>query len=414
VGAEQTLVWAVSQRDGVAFASAPIGASAIGTKIARLRQSLDPRVETFGEIPAFDVATAYELYRLLLEPVRTGWEGAKTLLVVADGPLGQVPFALLPTGPVALAPGPPPLFSSYRSVPWLIRRYAVTTLPSVSALATLRRTPPGGVDRRPFVGFGDPYFSVEQARQATAERVGGVSPGEPATRTFRFASRNVVVSPPANVETSTLAMLPRLPDTADEIRGMATAMRADLTRDMFLGESANEQMVKKLDLTKYRVIAFATHGLVPGDLDGLTQPALALTAPDVAKVAGDGLLTMEKILGLRLDADWVVLSACNTANGAGTGAEAISGLGRAFFYAGARSLLVTHWPVETRSARTLTTHLFDRQVADPSLSRARALQQTMNALIDDGGVIDPQTGRLAVSYAHPIFWAPFALIGDGG
>jgi CHAT domain-containing protein len=231
---------------------------------------------------------------------------------------------------------------------------------------------------------------------------------------LRLALRDVMVSPGAEVETNKLAMLPRLPDTAEEIRGIARATGADVARDVFLGVAANERTVKTLDLTRYRVIAFATHGLVPADLDGLTQPALALTAPEVAKIDGDGLLTMEEILVLRLDADWVVLSACNTANGAGRGAESISGLGRAFFYAGARALLVTHWPVETTSARALTTEVFRRQAADRTLTRAKALQQTMNALIDDGGLIDPQTGRMVFSYAHPIFWAPFALVGDGG
>jgi CHAT domain-containing protein len=160
-------------------------------------------------------------------------------------------------------------------------------------------------------------------------------------------------------------------------------------------------------------VAFATHGLVPGDLDGLTQPALALSAPDVAGVDGDGLLTLDKILALRLNADWIVLSACNTANGQGARAEAVSGLGRAFFYAGARALLVSNWPVETTSARALTTDLFRRQQEDPSASRAQALQQTMNWLIDQGTFVDAASEKTVFSYAHPIFWAPFTLIGDG-
>jgi CHAT domain-containing protein len=183
---------------------------------------------------------------------------------------------------------------------------------------------------------------------------------------------------------------------------------------VFLGERANTQAVKTLDLARYRVVAFATHGLVPGDLDGLTQPALALSAPEVAKVPGDGLLTMQDILALRLNADWVVLSACNTASGNGAGAEAASGLGRAFFYAGARAVLVSNWPVETTSARQLTTTLFERLTAQPGLTRAKALQQTLNALIDDGVLVDTTTKQAAFSYAHPIFWAPFVLVGDGG
>jgi CHAT domain-containing protein len=123
---------------------------------------------------------------------------------------------------------------------------------------------------------------------------------------------------------------------------------------------------------------------------------------------------MEEILTLRLNADWVVLSACNTASSQGAGSEAISGLGRAFFYAGARALLVSNWPVETTSARALTTEVFRRQAAEPGLSRARALQQAMIALIDGGELRDSQNRRVVASYAHPIFWAPFALVGDGG
>jgi CHAT domain-containing protein len=123
---------------------------------------------------------------------------------------------------------------------------------------------------------------------------------------------------------------------------------------------------------------------------------------------------MEEILGLRLNADWVVLSACNTAGGRGTGSEAVSGLGRAFFYAGARALLVSNWPVETTSARALTIELFRRQQVQSNLTRARALQQTMTWLMDGPGFVDPRTNTVVFSYAHPIFWAPFTLVGDGG
>ncbi len=122
---------------------------------------------------------------------------------------------------------------------------------------------------------------------------------------------------------------------------------------------------------------------------------------------------MGEILGLKLDADWVVLSACNTAAGDGAGAEAFSGLGRAFFYAGTRALLVSNWPVETTSARALTTDLFRRQAKDSALTRAQALRQAMLTLMDGRGFVD-QTGRTVFSYAHPIFWAPFSLVGDGG
>jgi CHAT domain-containing protein len=130
-------------------------------------------------------------------------------------------------------------------------------------------------------------------------------------------------------------------------------------------------------------------------------------------VDGDGLLTMEEILGLKLDADWVVLSACNTGTGAGAGAEGASGLGRAFFYAGTRALLVTNWSVHSQSARELVTDLFRRQASDPKITRGEALRQAMISLIDQGGYVDG-TGKMLFSYAHPLFWAPYSIIGDGG
>jgi CHAT domain-containing protein/tetratricopeptide (TPR) repeat protein len=406
----RTLVWAIPATGPVAFVNAPMTAAQVGEAVTTLRKSLDSGAQTVGEIPPFDIAVAHRLYRTLLEPVEAGWRQADSLLVVPHGALGQLPFSLLVTQPATLGPERGTLFSNYRDVPWLIRRHAVTVLPSVGAIATLRGLPPGDPKRRPFVGFGDPLFSETQA-----QRAGPAAPPAPAaalaSRGAPIRLRNLSIE---HQNQTPLGALPRLPDTADEIRSMAQAAKADIGRDVFLGAEANTERVKKLDLTRYRIVAFATHGLVPGDLDGLTQPALALSAPEVAHVGGTGLLTMEDILALRLNADWVVLSACNTASGNGAGAEAVSGLGRAFFYAGARALLVSSWPVETTSARALTTDLFRRQSADPRLSRAKALQQTLNALIDDGQFVDPRTGQTAFSYAHPIFWAPFLLVGDGG
>ena len=116
---------------------------------------------------------------------------------------------------------------------------------------------------------------------------------------------------------------------------------------------------------------------------------------------------MEEILTLDLNADWVILSACNTASGDGDGAEAFSGLGQAFFYAGARSLLLSNWSVETVSAKLLTTGIFEASINDRSLTRAQALQASIKNLM-------AQSADGLYSYAHPIFWAPFTLVGDGG
>ena len=411
----KTYVWAVPREGEVAFVAADIRLEDLTDTVAMLRSALEPNAQTLGDIPDFDVAAAHDLYRKLLEPVKAGWEEAESLLVVAHGPMGYLPLSVLPTEPVELAREEGVLFANYRDIPWLAHDHAVTMLPSVASLRTLRGLPPGDAERRSYAGFGDPVFSKEQMAETTVEKPVTVAELTARGLQTRGMPVHLRASPKTTeLDSAELARLPRLPDTADEIRGTAIALDADLTQDVFLGARANEQMVKTMDLSGYKVIAFATHGLVPGDLNGLLQPALALSAPEVAGVEGDGLLTMGEILGLKLDADWVVLSACNTGSGEGAGAEAVSGLGRAFFYAGTRALLVSNWPVETTSAKVLTIDLFRRQAEDPDLTRAEALRQAMLGLIDGEGYVDPESGKTVFSYAHPIFWAPFSLIGDGG
>jgi CHAT domain-containing protein len=404
---DRTFVWAVSPSGPVAFAAAPIGAGDLEKDVATLRAALEPNAKTLGDIPEFDVAVAQRLYEMLLEPVRAGWHDARHLLVVAHGPLGQLPLGLLPTRRRMLPPESGLMFSNYREVPWLARTHAITMLPSVGSLAALRALPAGAASRRAFVGFGDPWFSRDQITVAPA--AGSQEPRDAAltTRALRVTLRSARRAS----DWSQLGKLPPLPDTGAEIQAIAAATNANPDRDVFLGPRANETTVKTLDLAGYRIIAFATHALVAGDLPGLTQPALALSAPDIAGVDGDGVLTTDEILALRLNADWIVLSACNTAGGQGAGAEAVSGLGRAFFYAGARALLVSNWPVETTSARRLTTQLFRQRV---DASRAEALWATLNWMIDHGELVDSDTGKAVFSYAHPIFWAPFTLVGDGG
>ena len=202
-----------------------------------------------------------------------------------------------------------------------------------------------------------------------------------------------------------VAMLQPLPDTAEEISDIAKMLNADPARDLFLRNRATESNVKVTDISGYRVVMFATHGLVPGEMPGLHTPALAMSNPSLTGEKEDGLLTMDEILALKLRADWVVLSACNTASPSGEGSEAVSGLGRAFFYAGAKSLLVSSWPVETVSARLLTTDIFRRQAANPNASRASVLRDASLNIMKDG---------TPFSYAHPLFWAPFVIVGDGG
>lgn len=407
-GRTGAFVWALRADGRQRFAALSMDRRGMAGAVASLRKALNPDVATIDQIPPFDVGAAHRLYQSLLAPVGDLMDGAEVLLAVPHAELGQLPLALLVSQPVAQPPaaaGQLP-FSGYRNVPWLMRQLAVAQLPSVTALASLRRLPPGNSGRLPFIGFGDPYFSEEQAAQ-----------GEKAAGATAVAMRGVPLrlrSVPRTqaVDSAELALLPRLPDTAEEIREIARTLGAVPERDVFLQRAASEKTVFSAQLATRRVVMFATHGLVPGELDGLGEPALALSAPKVAGGEGDGLLTQEEILSLKLDADWVVLSACNTASSDGNGSEAVSGLGRAFFYAGARALLVSNWPVETEASRSLMTELFRRQAASPSLVKAEALRQAMATMVDMPGKVDPKTGKVIFSYAHPLFWAPFVLVGD--
>jgi CHAT domain-containing protein len=403
-------VWALRRQGDVVFAPIGLGESDITKLTDRLLAAVNPDAALLTDIPAFDVAAAHKLYAALLEPVASGWRGADTLIVVPHGTLGRLPFAMLVTKEAAQpAPGASaPLFAGYRDVAFLVRDVATTQLPSVAALKSLREMPAGAASRKAFIGFGDPYFSVEQAEDAKRETEA------PVQVAMRGGALKLRAAPKIkDTETAALAQLPRLPDTAEEVREVARALNADPQNDVLLGVKASEKTVRSMPLDDRRVVMFATHGLIPGELDGLMQPALALSSPAIAGVEGDGLLTVDKILGLKLDADWVVLSACNTAAGEASGAEAVSGLGRAFFYAGARALLVTQWPVETSAARALTTDLFRRQSSDATLSRAGALRAAMLDMLDKGERVDPATQQVVFTYAHPLFWAPFALVGDG-
>ena len=198
-----------------------------------------------------------------------------------------------------------------------------------------------------------------------------------------------------------------LPETAEELCAVARDVRANAS-DVYLGSRATEREVKRLSetgkLAQYRIVHFATHGALAGQVTGNAEPGLLLTPPDSPSEEDDGYLTASEIAALKLDADWVILSACNTAAGGAVGAEALSGLARAFLYAQARALLVSHWAVNSDATVKLITGAMSHLSADRTMGRAEAMRQSMLALIDKG---EPQE-------AHPAFWAPFVVVGEGG
>lgn len=406
-GERQSYVWTITKNE-VGFRVVPVTLEQIARDVAKILQGMDLSGERTKE---FDAVTAHRLYASLLAPDAGKWAKAGLINIIPHGALGQLPFALLLTDPVKPAIGKTQ--PAYAELPWLINKVAIAQQSSASGFLALRQSVPAKIERKPFIGFGDPLFMADAAPATQrGRRVRSLGITTAPDETLKLLERSQGSSRPLDhaILTSqpTLAQafsqLPPLPDTAEELKDIAQTTGADEKSDLFLGTRATESNVKATDLSRYRVVAFATHGLVPGELSGLDQPALAMANPALTQDANnDGFLTLEEVLGLKLNAEWVVLSACNTGSADGIASEAVSGLGRAFFFAGTRSLLVSNWAVETVSARLLTTGLFRQQASNPGMFRAEALRNSMLAVMKD------KSGN----YTHPAFWAPFSLVGDG-
>ncbi|MCP3474050.1 CHAT domain-containing protein [Bradyrhizobium sp. CCGUVB1N3] len=384
-------------REGVDWKRIPFGTDALAQKVSAFRKGLDvgKARDSSDKSGLFDLALANEFYVALLGPVETLTKEKRSLLVVPSGALTALPFHLLVTEkPQAAIPD---TLEGYRSAAWLLRRQAVSVLPSVVSLKSLRAFARRDQSVKPMTGFGDPLFNP--AQEAPADRR--------ATKTVARSIATLAYTDfwrGAGVDRARLAQaLPQLPDTADELSAVAKDVGAP-DADVHLGRDASETTLKRAALAQYSIIYFATHGLVAGDVKGLGEPSLALSMPDQPTDFDDGLLTASEVAQLKLNADWVVLSACNTIAGDKPGAEALSGLARAFFYAGARALLVSHWAVDSEAATRLTTSTFDLLKNEPGLGRAEALRRAMLSYLDDAS--SPRN-------AYPAIWAPFALIGEG-
>ncbi len=393
---KESYVFAIT-RDSFAWKPIPIGADALSDQIAAFRRGLDiaKASDASGKTGLFDLGRANELYATLLAPMEPLIRDKRSLLIVPVGALTALPFHLLVTEKPDMAI--PDKFDGYRNASWLLKRHAVSVLPSVTSLKALRAFARRDQNIKPMTGFGDPLFDPAQA---AGDRRGATKSASRSVASIAYTEfwRG------AGVDRARLAQsLPQLPDTADELNAVAKDLGV-ASADIHLGTDASETTLKRTKLSDYSIVYFATHGLVAGDVKGLAEPSLALSIPAQPSELDDGLLTASEVAQLKLNADWVVLSACNTIAGDKPGAEALSGLARSFFYAGARALLVTHWAVDSAAATRLTTATFDRLKADPKLGRAEALRQAMLAYLGDTS--SPRN-------AYPAFWAPFALIGEG-
>jgi CHAT domain-containing protein/tetratricopeptide (TPR) repeat protein len=352
--------------------------------------------------PRFDRGAAHRLYTTVFAPLEPALGKAKRIFVTVAGPLGGLPLPVLVT---AFDPAKDKAEAgdaeALKQSAWLGDKYAFITLPAVSALRIARPLPKtGGGAAREFLGYGAPSLLGRTGAARSVEQGG--------RRLMRGAMQGIAVASP-----DALRKLSPLPGTEIELKSMAAALNAPPS-GLRLGPAATEAALKQdAGLASAGIIAFATHGLLPKEFGRAAEPGLVFTPPQTASAQDDGLLTASEASRLSLTAEWLILSACNTASSDGTpGSQSLSGLARAFLHAGAKALLASHWRVsdEVTAVLTVETMRFSRS----GLPKAEALRQAMIAVRTGKRADGSAVPGWKEFWAHPAAWSPFVLVAADG
>lgn len=399
-GKANGVTFAVSKQ-GAAWARIGLSGEELQEHVTRLRRQIDPEgyavpgastSSSDSAAGAFDRQVAYDMYRALLgDPtIQSVIRDKSVMLFVPSGPLTTLPPALLVTQPPQGGRQSDKDPEALRATSWLLRSKAIGVLPSVASLRMLRQILPAarGAASDPVLIFADPNFVRPQA----VKKLGRVAAARGVDTYFRDGT-------PIAEE---LDDVPPLPGTRVEGEALMRALNGR-PGSLLTGNDASKAQLMRRNadgrLAQVRVLEFATHGLVAGDASDLAEPALVLAAGATPK---DELLLASEASRLKLNADWVLLSACNTASPDAPEAQGLSGLSRSFFFAGARSLLVSHWRVRDDVAPKLIPAMLLGEREHPESSRAQALQAATLAVLDDR----------TLNAADPAAWAPFTLIGE--
>ena len=419
---QEVVIFAVT-RDRFQMVNAAIKREDVARRVRAIRRAIEK--VAVGESVLFlreiDPANLNSLYRDLVAPVAAALAGKQKVIVVADGPLLTFPLEFLVTrygaaeqqafeAARAASDGSAarPFLGEFGALAYLGKEQRFAYLPSLSALASQRLYPKQRTGpRQEFTAFADPIFSPLPGQAYS-----------PATRVALDLLANNY-----RVDRNGLPDIARLKETADEARSIARILGGNSR--LFIGDAAQEKLAKSGELRNSLYVLFATHGFLGGEfLPGMeptaerapsaarakirAQPALALTL--VGDLGGeDGMLTMKEVIeDVELNADLVALSACNTAGDTAqaNNGEGFAGLTRAFMFAGAKSLLVSHWSVDSLSTEKLMTSTFRNiKQGEPALKAVSDAQRELQ-----GGSY--ASGQYHFSRSHPFFWAAFVYVGD--
>jgi CHAT domain-containing protein len=364
--------WLFFLHDGdVQVARSASNDASMAALVTAVRASIEP---TQTGLPPFDMADADTIYKHTLGPFAAGMKNVHELVIAPSGPLLALPFSLLPTGPANA--------TDLAGAPWLIRQTTLAYVPAAANFVSLRKVAGTSAAQQPWFGFGD----FQPVTLAQAQATYSVSACQDSAALF--------------------ANLPNLPYAKLELQAAGAIFSAG-PDDELLGPEFTVPNVEKADLKNFRILHFATHALLPTDLPCQTQPAIVTSAPPGASSADDALLNTSDVTNLHLDADLVLLSACNTGGGA-DGGEALSGLARSFFYAGARALMVTQWSVNDQVSAYLVADTMSRLHSGQYGGTAGSLRAAQLGVLSGAG------HSLPASIADPFYWAAFSVIGDGG
>jgi len=328
----------------------------------------------------YPVAAAVRLHRLLLAPFASCLKEGDHLLWLE--PHGELPIpltALLPSAPPKLGEG-----YDLSKADWVVNHYAVS-YPGTAALVVANRTAAATrtIVSHAFLGVGDPDLGGQAGDGSTKQAI--VARGA-----LRGLGNDFGLEP--------------LPETKAELEASARYFPAN---KILVQGSATEGSVRREVLSSYGLFSFATHGLIREEIKGLTEPALVLTPVTSANALDDGLLTASEIADLELPADFVALSACNTAHYdfSSMMTQDLPALASAFATAGVAATMGTLWAVDSTTSQTIVSGTFGRLGQDRRSGAAEALAQAQRAFLAN----PPRKAML-----HPRFWAPFVMLGDAG